>query len=140
MNIREFYRDKTVFLTGTTGFVGKVVLEKLLNAIPDIRKIFVLVRPKKKKTIQQRLETEIFSAELFQKLFQSRPGLQQKAVSKVVPISGDLIAENLGISPEDRAMVTSECDIVINCAASVNFDDPLLVALEINFFGCLRML
>ena len=37
-------------------------------------------------------------------------------------------------------MVTAETDVVINCAASVNFDDPLLDALEINYFGCLRML
>lgn len=37
-------------------------------------------------------------------------------------------------------MVTAECEIVINVAASVNFDDPLLDALQINFFGCLRML
>ena len=37
-------------------------------------------------------------------------------------------------------MVTSETNLVINCAASVNFDDPLLDALQINYFGCLRML
>ena len=37
-------------------------------------------------------------------------------------------------------MVCSETNIVINCAASVNFDDPLLDALQINYFGCLRML
>ena len=29
---------------------------------------------------------------------------------------------------------------MINCAASVNFDDPLHDALNINYFGCLRML
>jgi fatty acyl-CoA reductase len=29
---------------------------------------------------------------------------------------------------------------MINCAASVNFDDPLLEALNINYFGTLRML
>lgn len=57
-----------------------------------------------------------------------------------MPIAGDLIIDKLGLSPQDRAMVTAECDIVINVAASVNFDDPLLDALEINYFGCLRML
>lgn len=29
---------------------------------------------------------------------------------------------------------------MINCAASVNFDDPILEALNINYFGTLRML
>ena len=37
-------------------------------------------------------------------------------------------------------MLTQECDIIINCAASVNFDDPLLDAIQINFAGCRRML
>ena len=59
---------------------------------------------------------------------------------KVVPVAGDLIIDKLGLSESDRAMVTAEADVVINCAASVNFDDPLLDALEINYFGCLRML
>ena len=58
----------------------------------------------------------------------------------MVPVAGDLIIDKLGLSEADRAMVTAETDVVINCAASVNFDDPLLDALEINYFGCLRML
>ena len=48
--------------------------------------------------------------------------------------------DGLGMSKETRDMLTRECDIVINCAASVNFDDPLLDAIQINFVGCKRML
>ena len=59
---------------------------------------------------------------------------------KIVPVAGDLIMNGLGMTPETRAMLTTECDIIINCAASVNFDDPLLDAIEINFRGCMRML
>ena len=54
-------------------------------------------------------------------------------------MAGDLIIDKLGLSAADRAMVVAETDLVINCAASTNFDDPLLDALEINYFGCLRM-
>ena len=66
--------------------------------------------------------------------------MREQVRNKIVPVAGDLIIDKLGMSEEDRAMVTSECQIVINCAASVNFDDPLLDALQINYFGCLRML
>lgn len=45
--IRDFYKEKTIFLTGCTGFVGKVVLEKFINAIPDFKKIYVLIRNKR---------------------------------------------------------------------------------------------
>jgi thioester reductase-like protein len=140
MQVREFYRDKTIFLTGTTGFVGKVVLEKFLRSIPHFKKIFVMVRAKKNKSVQERLNNEILSSEVFQILFKDKPEARQMVRDRVVPIAGDLIIDKLGLSPQDRALVTSECDIVINCAASVNFDDPLLDALEINYFGCLRMM
>ena len=127
-------------MTGTTGFVGKVVLEKLLRATPDFRKIFVMVRAKKNKTVQDRLHTEILKSEIFDKLFEEKPELRTVVLERIVPVAGDLIIDKLGLSEEDRAMVVSECQIVINCAASVNFDDPLLDALQINYFGCLRML
>jgi thioester reductase-like protein len=47
MQIAEFYKDKTIFITGTTGFVGKVVLEKILRSIPNFKKIYIMVRAKK---------------------------------------------------------------------------------------------
>ena len=65
MNIREFYKDKTIFLSGTTGFVGKVVLEKIMRSLPEIKRIYVMVRTKKSVTIQERLEKEILSSEIF---------------------------------------------------------------------------
>lgn len=37
-------------------------------------------------------------------------------------------------------MLQNEVNIIINCAASVNFDDPLKEALNINYFGTLRLL
>jgi fatty acyl-CoA reductase len=62
------------------------------------------------------------------------------AESKIVPVAGDLIMERLGLSDGDRLEITTNCHIMINCAASVNFDDPLQDALRINYFGCMRML
>ena len=116
-------------MTGTTGFVGKVVLEKFLRAIPHFRKIFVMVRAKKNKTVQDRLDNEILKSEIFQILFKEKPELKQIVRQKIVPVAGDLIINQLGLSPQDRAMVVNEAQLVINCAASVNFDDPLLDAL-----------
>jgi len=138
--IREFYEGKTIFLTGTTGFVGKVVLEKIIRSLGNFKKLFVMVRAKKNMSVRERFEKEILSAEIFDPLFAADPNLAQSLREKVVPVAGDLIIDQLGLSLEDRAMVTSEIDLVINVAASVNFDDPLLDAIQINYFGCLRML
>ena len=46
MDIKTFYKDKTIFLTGTTGFVGKVVLEKILRSLGDFKRLYLMVRPK----------------------------------------------------------------------------------------------
>lgn len=55
-NVTELYNGKTVFLTGGTGFVGVCLIEKLLRCMPDLKNIYVLLRPKKGKKIEERLE------------------------------------------------------------------------------------
>lgn len=47
MVIKEYYEGKNVLITGTTGFLGKVILEKFLRCVPTINKIFILIRVKK---------------------------------------------------------------------------------------------
>lgn len=59
-NVHDFYRDKTVFLTGATGFLGKALLWKLLML--DVKKVFVLVRPSSLSTnASDRFYDEIMS-------------------------------------------------------------------------------
>ncbi len=53
--IREFYRKKSVFLTGVTGQLGKCVVEKLLRSCTHLDKIYLLVRAKKGKDSEKRL-------------------------------------------------------------------------------------
>lgn len=57
--IKDFYTGATVFLTGSTGFLGKLVLEKLLRTCNGIKKIYILLRPKKNKDVEKRFD-EIF--------------------------------------------------------------------------------
>ena len=54
--IIEFYKNKSIFITGATGFVGKALLEKLLRSCHHLNKIYLLVRGKKGKTPMQRAE------------------------------------------------------------------------------------
>lgn len=56
VSIPEYYEGKNVLLTGATGFMGKVLLEKLLRSCPKIKAIYVLVRYKSGKTSQERVE------------------------------------------------------------------------------------
>ncbi|KDO25860.1 hypothetical protein SPRG_20700 [Saprolegnia parasitica CBS 223.65] len=70
--MEDFYAGKGLFLTGGTGFIGKVVIEKLLRCTPDIDKIYVLVRPKKGRSAADRLESDVISSAIFNRLRSER--------------------------------------------------------------------
>lgn len=66
--IASFYANKSVFITGGTGFLGKVLIEKLLRSCPSLKKIYFLIRQKKGKTPQQRIN-ELLDSEVKSLLF-----------------------------------------------------------------------
>lgn len=103
--MREFFTDKNILLTGVTGFVGKVLLEKILRTVTSTGKIFLLIRSKPKITLQQRLMEEIFSSKLFVPLFTERPELLKIIREKVIPVKGDLVLEGLGIDADVRLVL-----------------------------------
>lgn len=53
--MQQFYQNKSVFVTGGSGFLGKVVIEKLLRSC-QVDSIYVLIRSKKGKDIATRIE------------------------------------------------------------------------------------
>lgn len=55
-SIVEWYNGKSVFVTGGSGFMGKVLIEKLLFSCTGIREIYVLMRSKKGKSPESRLQ------------------------------------------------------------------------------------
>lgn len=55
-SVQEFYKDKSIFVTGGSGFMGKVLIEKLLYSCSDLKEIIILMRPKRGKSANQRVE------------------------------------------------------------------------------------
>ncbi|HWN80921.1 MAG TPA: fatty acyl-CoA reductase, partial [Candidatus Udaeobacter sp.] len=139
-SVRRFLRDRTLLVTGATGFVAKGLVEKLLRSA-EVRRIYLLIRPTRHATVEERLEREVLASPAFNRLREIH-GARFAAVmrDKVVAVSGDLTLDHLGIDAERYAELTSEVDIVINSAATVVFDEQLDLALELNTFGPQRML
>lgn len=54
--VTGWYSGKTVFITGGSGFMGKVLVEKLLYACPEVKRLYLLIRSKRGKTPQQRID------------------------------------------------------------------------------------
>ncbi len=137
--ISDFYKDKVVLLTGATGFLGKVILYKFLKDVPTVKRIYVLVRQKRGTTIAERMMKEVFQSPCFDQA-RELPHFKDMIQNKIIPIQGDINKEGLAMQPEDRALLQRELQVLINCAASVDFNEAIADAININYLGCMRML
>lgn len=52
----DFYKGRTIFVTGSTGFMGKVLMEKMLRCLPSIERVYVLSRAKRGLSPEERLK------------------------------------------------------------------------------------
>ncbi|XP_020290991.1 putative fatty acyl-CoA reductase CG5065 isoform X1 [Pseudomyrmex gracilis] len=133
--LQQFYAGQTIFITGATGFIGIVLLEKLLRSFTDICKIYILIRPKKEQSIESRLN-ELFENRLFDRVKREVQNFRHK----VVPISGDLYNENLGLSEHDRNILMREVSIVFHVAGIVRFDEEIHQLITLNVYSIKKLL
>lgn len=54
--LQSFYKGKNVFVTGATGFMGKVLIEKLLYSCSDLNRIYILIRSKRGRSPELRID------------------------------------------------------------------------------------
>jgi len=132
--VRRFYDGKTIFITGATGFMGKVLVEKLLRST-NARKLYLLIRPKKGLETSARLE-QLLSSKLFTKKKEAAPNYLQR----VEAIHGDITLDNFGISPEDERKLTEEVNVVFHCAATIKFDEDLTKSVSLNVVSVFTIL
>lgn len=133
--VAEFYRGRSVLVTGASGFMGKVLLEKLLYSCPDLRAIYILMRSKRNKTPEMRTE-EMLKIPLFNRVRKEKPD----ALQKVLPIQGDIVLEELGLTPENKARLQEEVSVVFHFAATLRLEAKLKDAVEMNTTGTWRVL
>src|SRR3954466_938682 len=139
--IRENLANKRIAITGSTGFVGTALVERLLRAVPECQ-LVLLVRPSKRHDATERVRREIFKNDAFDRLRaelkDTDEPFEAMVARRVVAVGGDVTTDGLGLDGADRATFLS-CDTVIHSAAAVAFDSPLDSAVEINLLGPTRI-
>ena len=128
--ISQFYNEKCFFITGATGFMGKVLVHKLLNSCPGLENLYVLIRPKRDVLPQIRLD-KVFEGPLFKGLKEVNPS----CFNKVIAINGDITLPSLGMSREDLTTIIEKVSVIFHAAATVRFDEELRKSLIMNVGG-----
>ena len=101
---------KNILLTGSTGFLGKYILDNLL--IHTNAHIYCLVRAKDNKNIKERFTQSLIDA-----------GLELDD-QRITLVHGDLNKENMGLSSDVLKALEESIDSIYHCGAFVHHLNP----------------
>ena len=139
--IAQSLHGKRIFITGATGFLGRVLVEKLLWSAPAIGKLLLLIRADRERGAEERLRQDVFGAALMDRL-RARHGDDWDAwvSNRVEAVFGDLGQDSFGLDRAGYARLCASIDMVVASAATVTFDERLDRSLELNTRGAGRTL
>lgn len=115
--------------------MGVTIVEKLLRDVPNVGTLYLLMRAKKGKSVEQRLE-ELKKNSVFDRFKELQ---LESRLSKIVPIEGDVGLEHLGISAKDRETLIDNVNVVFHSAATLDFFQSLKETTNINLRGTRRV-
>ncbi len=131
--MRQALRGKRILLIGVTGFIAKVWLEHLLSQVPEIGKIYLLVRRQRTNTARRRFEKIVEDSPVFDRL-EARYGKNLSAFlsEKIEVVEGDVSQPGLGLDDKTRQRLARVIDVVVNSSGLTDFNPDLRDALAAN--------
>jgi long-chain acyl-CoA synthetase len=140
-SVRSAMREKNILLIGVTGFIGKVWLANTLLDLPEIGRIYVLVRRQKSNPAQKRFEKLLEESPVFDPLYERhKQKFLQFVTERVQVVEGDVTQPGLGLSEEDAQALKGKLDLVINSSGLTDFNPDLRDALNTNVDAAMHIL
>ncbi len=140
-SVRRAFSGKQVMLIGVTGFIGKVWLANTLLDLPEVKKIYLLIRRQKSNPAERRFEKMVEDSPVFDPLF-DRHGdrLLDFLHGKIEVVEGDVTQPGLGLSAETARRLQKNLDLIINSSGLTDFNPDLRDALTTNTDAAVNIL
>jgi thioester reductase-like protein len=133
LSVRKALMGKRVLLIGVTGFIGKVWLANTLMDLPEIGKLYLLIRGQKTNPAQNRFEKMMGESPVFDPLFEKYgDGLGALLAEKIEVVEGDVSQPGLGLDAETAVRLGKDLDLVVNSSGLTDFNPDLRDALAVN--------
>ncbi len=133
LSVRSALAGKQVMLIGVTGFIGKVWLVNLLMDLPEIGRIYLLIRRQKSNPAQGRFEKLVEESPVFDPLYKRYgAGLARFLRERVEIVEGDVSAPDLGLAPDVSQALRRNLDLIVNSSGLTDFNPDLRDALLTN--------
>jgi thioester reductase-like protein len=133
LSVHASLAGKNILLIGGTGFIGKVWLANLLSDVPEIGKIFVLVRRNRSTTSLERFQKMVETSPVYGPLAQRHGAhLADFLRARVEIVEGDVTKPDLGLTREMRAELAGSVDLIVNSSGLTDFNPDLRDALSSN--------
>ncbi len=141
LSVRRAMAGKHVMLVGVTGFIGKVWLANTLLDLPEIGRIYLLIRRQKSSPAGKRFERMVEESPVFDPLYERYgSSLPRFLQGKVEIVEGDLTQPELGLAPEVAVRLRQHLDLIINSSGLTDFNPDLRDALATNVDAALNVL
>ncbi|CAN0916732.1 Fatty acyl-CoA reductase 3 [Linum grandiflorum] len=137
-SVVQFLENRAVLITGATGFLAKIMVEKVLREQPNVKRMYLLLRAADAKAASQRFQNEIIGKELF-RVVKEKYGENLGTIlsEKIVLVPGDIsLDDGLGVKDSNlKEQMCDEVDVIVNLAATTNFDERYDIAMGLNTMG-----
>src|SRR5580704_6593054 len=130
---RAALRGKNILLIGATGFIGKVWLANLLTDLPEIGRIYLLVRHNRASTSLERFQRTVEESPVFENLAQRHGrGFADFLRERIEVVDGDVSKPNFGLPPDVKQRLARSLDVIVNSSGLTDFNPDLRDALAVN--------
>jgi len=133
LSVRRTLAGKHILLIGATGFIGKVWLTNLLTDLPEIGRIYLLVRHNRASTSVERFQRALEESPVFENLAQLHgAGFSDFLRERIEVVDGDVSKPGLGLAPEVRQRLARSLDVIVNSSGLTDFNPDIRDALATN--------